>query len=135
MPSLALKASLGRRTAARTPTFETVSPQYLQTIGIPLLAGRWLTTADHFDAPKVALINRTLALQYWPDEKASLGQQIYTLGDGNRIAGRMTIVGVVGDVKDSPTDARVQPIFYQSFLQYPSFGNFVVLRGAGDWKR
>jgi hypothetical protein len=30
-----------------------VSPDYLKAIGVPLLAGRWLTTSDHFDAPKV----------------------------------------------------------------------------------
>lgn len=42
----------------------SVSPDYLRAIGVPLLAGRWLTTADPFDAPRVALVNKALALQY-----------------------------------------------------------------------
>lgn len=44
----------------------------------------------------------------------------------------MTIVGVTGDVKDSPTDAQAAPAIYSPFLQNPSFGNYVVLRAASD---
>ena len=83
-----------------------VSPDYLKTIGVPLLAGRWLATSDHFDAPKVLLINKTLALQYWTTVGACLGQRIYLFSDQNIVDTPMTIVGVVGDVKDGPTDER-----------------------------
>jgi predicted permease len=106
-----------------------VSPDYLRAIGVPLVAGRWLTTADHFDAPKVALVNKALALQYWPSVEACIGQQIYTRNPMDRDAG-MTIVGITGDVKDSPTDAQPPPTIYAPFLQNPSFGNYVVLRAA-----
>jgi len=44
----------------------------------------------------------------------------------------MTIVGVVGDVKDGPTDERAPATLYQPFLQNPSFGNYVVLRASVD---
>ena len=109
----------------------SVSPDYLRAIGVPLLAGRWLTTADHFDAPKVVLVNKALALQYWPTVEACVGQQIYTRNPMDRDAA-MTIVGVIGDVKDSPTDAQAPPAIYAPFLQNPSFGNYVVLRAATD---
>src|SRR5262249_55541804 len=99
--------------------YQSVSPDYLRAIGVPLLAGRWLTASDHFDAPKVTLINRALALEYWPTLEASLGQRIYTMHDANTIDNRMTIVGVVGDVKDSPTDAQAQAAFYAPLLQSP----------------
>ena len=92
----------------------SVSPDYLRAIGVPLLAGRWLSTADHFDAPKVAL-----------------GQQIYTRNPLDRDAA-MTIVGIIGNVKDSPTDAQAPPVIYVPFLQNPSFGNYVVVRAATD---
>ena len=59
--------------------YQSVSPDYLRAIGVPLLAGRWLTTADHFDAPKVVLVNKALALQYWPTVEACVGQHIYTM--------------------------------------------------------
>jgi putative ABC transport system permease protein len=112
--------------------YQFVSPDYLRAIGVPLLAGRWLTTSDHFDAPKVLLINKSLALQYWPTAEACLGQRIYTRDDDNTIDTLMTIVGVVGDVKNGPTDAHAQATFYEPFLQSPSFGNYVVLRTAAD---
>ena len=105
-----------------------VSPDYLRAIGVPLLAGRWLAASDHFDAPKVVLINQALALQYWRSAEASLGQRIYTMRDANTIDQLMTIVGVVGDIKDSPTDTRAQAAFFEPFLQNPSFGNYIALR-------
>jgi predicted permease len=108
-----------------------VSPDYLRAIGVPLLAGRWLTTADHFDAPKVVLVNKALALQYWPTLEACLGQQIYMRNPMDRDAG-ITIVGIAGNVKDSPTDAQAPPTIYAPFLQNPSLGNYVVLRAAAD---
>jgi putative ABC transport system permease protein len=109
----------------------SVSPDYLRALGVPLLAGRWLTTADHFDAPKVALVNKALALQYWPTVEACVGQQIYTRNPADRDAA-MTIVGITGNVKDSPTDVQAPPVIYSPFLQNPSFGNYVVLRAASD---
>jgi predicted permease len=107
-----------------------VSPDYLRAIGEPLLAGRWLAPSDHFDAPKVLLINKTLALQYWPSVSSCLGHRIYLFSGKNIIDTAMTIVGVVGDVKDGPTDEHAQPTLYQPFLQNPSFGNYVVLRAS-----
>jgi predicted permease len=109
----------------------SVSPDYLRAIGVPLLAGRRLTIADNFDAPKVALVNKALALQYWPSVGACVGQQIYARNPADLDA-FMTIVGVTGDVKDSPTDARAPSTIYVPFLQNPSFGNYVALRAAAN---
>jgi putative ABC transport system permease protein len=52
--------------------------------------------------------------------------------DQNIVDTPMTIVGVVGDVKDGPTDERAPATLYQPFLQNPSFGNYVVLRSSVD---
>ena len=112
--------------------YEYVSPDYLRAIGVPLLAGRWITPADDFDAPKVTLINRTLALRYWPTPEAALGQRIYTLRDANTLNALMTIVGVTGDVNDGPTDSAAPPVFYLPLRQNPSFGVYVALRTSGD---
>ncbi|HEY1341854.1 MAG TPA: FtsX-like permease family protein, partial [Bryobacteraceae bacterium] len=78
------------------------------------------------------LINHTLALRYWPSAAASLGQRIYTMRGSSTRGDAMTIVGVTGDVKDSPTDTRAQAVFYQPFLQNPSFGNYVAVRATAD---
>lgn len=112
--------------------YQPVSSDYFRAIGVPLLAGRFLTPADHFDAPKVVLINRALALQYWPTVEASIGQRIYTLQDADSPNPPLTIVGVVGDVKDSPTDGQAQATFYESFLQSPTFNNYIAVRSNMD---
>jgi putative ABC transport system permease protein len=108
--------------------YQYISPDYLRAIGVPLLAGRWLTPADHFDAPKVVLINRTLALQYWPAIDAALGQRIYTMRDANTPDVMMTIVGVTGDVKDGPTAFAAPPVFYPPMRQNPAFQIYIALR-------
>jgi putative ABC transport system permease protein len=112
-----------------------VSPDYLRAIGVPLVAGRWLTTADHFDAPKVVLVNKALALHYWPTAEACLGQRIHTWRDTADLNSLMadsfmTIVGVIGDVKDAPTDAKASETFYPPILQNPTFGTYVALRAT-----
>jgi ABC-type antimicrobial peptide transport system permease subunit len=112
--------------------YEYISPDYLRAIGVPLLAGRWITPADDFDAPKVTLINRTLALRYWPTPEAAVGQRIYTLRDANTPDTPMTIVGVTGDVSDGPTDSAAPSVFYPPLRQNPSFGVYVALRTSGD---
>lgn len=117
---------------SRNAYYVTVTPDFLRAIGVPLVAGRWFTLADHFDAPHVALVNRVLALRYWPTEQACLGHRIYTMPAPSAPIEPMTIVGVVGDVKDSPTDARAQPAFYQPFQQNPAFGDYLAVRTRSD---
>ena len=112
--------------------YQDVSPDYLRAIGVPLLAGRWLRVTDHFDAPKAVLITKTLALRYWPTVEASLGHRIFTFRDANTPEPSMTIVGVTGDVKDSPTDAEPEPGMYIPLLQSPSLSNYVAVRAMGD---
>jgi predicted permease len=119
------------RDPGQSAHYQFVSPDYLRAIGVPLVAGRWLTTGDHFDAPRVAVVTRTLALRYWPNAEASLGQRIF-MGDSNTPGKPLTIIGVAGDVKDSPTDLEAQPALYLPFLQYPTFYNFVAVRAARD---
>ncbi len=115
--------------------YEYISPDYLRAIGVPLLAGRWITPADDFDAPKVVMINRTLALRYWQSPEAALGQRIYTLRDANIPDVMMTIVGVTGDVKDGPTDLAAPPVFYPPLRQNPTFITYVALRTSVDTAR
>jgi hypothetical protein len=69
-----------------------VSPGYLETLGIPLLAGRELDEADTDDTAPVAIINRAMAERYWPGGEAL----------GGRIRMReewLEVVGVAGDVR------------------------------------
>ncbi len=112
-----------------------VTPDYLRTIGVPLMAGRFLAESDGPDAPPVALVNRTMARQYWPGENP-LGKR-FKLDDGTATAPWITIVGVVGDVRQVGLDAVARAEMYFSYQQPAvSFGYFtprdLTVRVAGD---
>jgi putative ABC transport system permease protein len=72
-----------------------VSPDYLATMRIPLLAGRVFTRGDRAGSPAVVLVNRTLAQRVWPGREP-LGRRV-RLGDPEGLW--RTVVGVVGDVR------------------------------------
>lgn len=72
---------------------EAVSPGYLGTMRIPLLAGRYFTDSDGPDATRVLVIPASTAKRFWPSESA-IGKHIRLAGSDTW----RTIVGVVGDV-------------------------------------
>jgi putative ABC transport system permease protein len=73
----------------------TVSPDYFRAMGIPLAAGRFLTDQDNEKSERVTLINQTFAQRYFPNEDP-IGRRINA-----GVGGWMTIVGIVGDVKQA----------------------------------
>jgi putative ABC transport system permease protein len=80
----------------------SVSPGYLSVFKIPLLRGRDFTETDVMGAPGVALINESMARQYWPKEDP-VGQQVLVdtaLGAGHQ-EGARTIVGIVADTHNN----------------------------------
>jgi predicted permease len=77
-----------------------VSEGYLESMGVPLRAGRDFTERDSPGSEPVALVNETLAKTLWPDENP-LGQTV--LGEGRNGPGR-TVVGVVADVRHRSPD-------------------------------
>ncbi len=86
-----------------------VTPDALQTLGVPLLQGRGLAPQDTLKAPLVVLINQALARQSFRGQDP-IGQKIVCGFDDN-LDGR-TIVGVVGDIRDnSPADAPYPPLY------------------------
>lgn len=89
-----------------TGRLDFVSPGYLQTLGVPLLAGRWLTDADNrIEGPRVILVNQRAARRFCPDGSA-VGETLIIAGNP------WTIVGVVGDVVDDRLDAPWRPTAY-----------------------
>jgi putative ABC transport system permease protein len=118
-------AGRAREAPARQPSAELryVSPGYFRALGIPIRKGRGFTDRDNSDAPPVVLVNETLARLYFPDEDPT----------GQRILYRGTIIGVVGDVRQSGLDrAPAAEIYYplaQNFGQLPAAGMAVAVRG------
>jgi putative ABC transport system permease protein len=93
-------------------TFAAVSPDYFKTLGIPLKAGRLLAETDVDKAPYVAVINEAAKRQFWPNEDP-IGKR--ASGDGGDHW--VTIVGVVGDVREFGLDHPPTAEFYASQAQ------------------
>jgi putative ABC transport system permease protein len=105
-----------------------VSADYFRAMGIPLIKGRTLTERDTKDAPRVVVINETLARKYFPGEEA-LGKRIeVTLADNNMAE----IVGIVGDVKHVTLEKESGPESYFSYQQIPNSYMTLVARSQSD---
>jgi putative ABC transport system permease protein len=101
--------------------FRVVSPDYFQTLNVPLLKGRTFNDLDSEQAPKVALINRSLSRHRWGDEDP-VGRRI-SLDNGETWT---TIVGVVGDVKQYGLDKDSTDELYLPFAQNPAVTSILV---------
>jgi putative ABC transport system permease protein len=95
--------------------FREVSEDYFKTIGIPLRQGRGFTEDDKGNSMPVALVNETMARQYWPGENA-VGKR-FKFGGPDSSAPWMTIVGVVADVRQMGVDEPVKAEMYFSYRQ------------------
>jgi putative ABC transport system permease protein len=96
-----------------------VSADYLKTMGVPLLRGRPLSDADDDRAVNVAIVNETMARQYWPGEDA-IGKR-FKLGDPQDDIPWITIVGVAGDVRQMGVDEPVKAEMYLPYKQIKDF--------------
>jgi putative ABC transport system permease protein len=92
-----------------------VSPDYFRVMGIKLLSGRGFTERDTNDAPGVAVISESVARTFWPAGDA-LGRRI-TLEDDPKPEEWLTIVGVVGDVRQQSLTEQPHPAIYQPYQQ------------------
>ncbi len=92
-----------------------VSADYLKTMGISLMRGRPFNEGDNEQAISVAIINETMARQYWPNEEA-IGKR-FKLGDPDGNRPWMTVVGIAGDVRQMGVDEPVKAEMYLPFQQ------------------
>ena len=92
-----------------------VSEGYLETLGIPLLAGRDISPADGAQSPRVALINLTLARKFF-GSASPLGRT-FENPEGNGVSAPIEVVGVVGDSKFQALDEKTRPTIYLPFGQ------------------
>jgi predicted permease len=106
-----------------------VDAQYFRTMEVPLINGRNFTALDSYKTQPVAVIDQTLARQYW-QEKDPLGQQV-KFGFGRGTQG-VTIVGVVGDIKSDGFEAPSVPHIYVALGQFAPVNAVVFLRSRDD---
>ena len=112
--------------------YASVSEGYLRSLGIPLLRGRLFDDRDTMDAPHVALISESLARQKWPNEDPTG----YTIEFGNMDGDLrlLTVIGVVGDVRERSLEKPPRPTIYVNYRQRPqaTYHFSAVVRTAGD---
>lgn len=102
--------------------YRFITPGYLATMRIPLLAGRDLAEPDTADSRKVALVNQTLAQRFFPRQTA-VGKHIQ-VDNGKPNPPELEIVGVVGDVKHLSLDGTPTADIYIPVQQMPE--NWIV---------
>jgi len=122
-----IEGQQGNAAAKPTAEFNIVSPDYLKVLGIPLLGGRMLERRDREGAPRVAIINHSLAQHHWPRQNP-LGRKIL-LNNGQL---PVEIVGVIGDVREHSLDQPVTDLIYVPFAQFPNLGPSLMARTQGD---
>lgn len=111
-----------------------VSAGYFGVMGIALRAGRAINTGDSAESLPVAVINETMARQFWPDEDP-LGKR-FKIGPPQSPNPWLTVVGVAGDVKNMGVDAPVKAEMYLPYHQVFYNASFapaaLVVRATGD---
>jgi putative ABC transport system permease protein len=98
-------------------TYRLASGDYFRAMNIPLVSGRLFEDADRAGAPEVAIVSASLAKKQWPNE-SPLGKVI-EFGNIDGDLTPMTVVGVVGDVREEDLAADPQPAVYVSDRQRP----------------
>ena len=105
------------------PTIEynEVGPDYFVTMGIPLMSGREFTPADDEKAALVAVVNETMAAQYWRGSNP--------IGERVQVKGRwMQVVGIAKDSKYQSVRETPKPFFYVPLRQNFSRGVGLYIR-------
>jgi len=110
---------------------ESVSPNYFQLMGLPLMRGREFTTQDGAAATNVAIISRSLARAYWPD-KDPVGTRIKLGALDDPKPAWLTIVGVAGDILMDWTTPADGFIIYRPYTQFPRVYASLVVRTSGN---
>jgi predicted permease len=112
-----------------------VSPEYFEVLRIPLLRGRMFDRAETMRGARLALVNQTMAHQYWPLGEA-IGSQVrvpqlkgesaYSPAAPNS-DGWLRIVGIVADARDDGLREPVKPAIYVPYtMMMPMFTQILV---------
>lgn len=126
--------SLIREGRPMTPDEQTnaqylpITPDYFQTLQIPLKAGRTFTDEDNLESTKVVIVNETMARRLWPGESA-IGRR-FTIWRDEKFP--REVVGVVGDTRES-LDKEADDEMYVPYAQDAGWGSMsLVVRTNGE---
>src|ERR1041385_8477516 len=112
MTDILLPGETEQTAAAHDVNLEIARENYFTAMEIPLLRGRSFTAHDDERAPRVAVVNQTLARRFFPDDDV-LGKHV-TILFGKR---DVEIVGVVADTKYMSQREEIKPLLYTNWQQ------------------
>ena len=105
-----------------------VSPEYFQTLGVPILQGRGFLSSDTPESPGVVVVNEAFARRFWPG-KSALGQIVHTRGPEGPA---FEIVGVSADHRVQSIGEGSVPYVHFSRTQRSDRYQILVARARGD---
>jgi putative ABC transport system permease protein len=113
--------------------FQSVSPDYFRVLRIPLVRGRFFSAADKLGEPRVCLVSERLAKALWPNEDP-VGRTLRSQWPGSTAPPNtlMTVVGVVGDVRDQALEREPAPGLYRPLLQGVWKQLYFLVRARGN---
>ena len=116
------------RSEANTINRVRVSPNFFDTMEMPLLRGRGFTERDNTPPARSAIINETAARQFFPNEDP-IGRRF---GNSPETSSQIEIVGIVRDAKYDALRDPPPPTMYSPYAQYPVGAMAVAIRTFGD---
>jgi putative ABC transport system permease protein len=114
-------------------TAVTVTPGYLEALGVRLLGGRFFEPQDDDAHPPVVIMSGATARRFFGDEDP-IGRTLTlpTLRDGVKGRAEMTVVGVVAPLKYAGLAAEADEQVYRPFAQQPWGSGFLIVRAPGE---
>jgi predicted permease len=117
--------------------WQAATPEYLDTMKIPVVSGRGFLPSDGPGTPGVVLVNETTAKLFWPGQNP-LGRRLRAPAEPDKPLPWLTVVGVVKDVKQGGLEAKTGTEVYFLHSQMietldgASDDMYLVIRTAGD---
>ena len=109
-------------------SYRVVTSEYLATMRIPVMSGRGFDTTDRAGATAVILVNQTLAREAWGDVDP-VGRQLW--GE-DQTENPYTVVGVIGDVRQTELAETAMPEVYVPITQQVTRSMHYAVRVVGD---
>lgn len=102
-----------------------VLPDYLHTIGVPLLAGRDFSSSDQIGSEPVAILTESAVKRDWGGQ-SPIGKHVIWQGK------TWTVIGVAADIRYNQLSQDVQPTIYIPSAQRPGDGMVLTIRASAD---
>jgi putative ABC transport system permease protein len=111
----------------------SVSSNYFDLMGIPIVAGRGLLAGDDAGAEPVAVVNQTAAARWWPKENPVGRRFSFTAASSPRPL-VVRVVGVARDARFNGADTRTRAEFFVPYAQSPLTTVTFIVHSSAPWR-